>query len=68
MAGLFEPEGDQIWNKDLRWQPIPIQVVPKEDDPVSLIFSLLNIFAGDRSTVIIVITSSVAPLIVIHHI
>uniref|UniRef100_A0A914VGC0 acid phosphatase n=1 Tax=Plectus sambesii TaxID=2011161 RepID=A0A914VGC0_9BILA len=34
MAGLFEPEGDQIWNQGLRWQPVPVQVVPKEDDPV----------------------------------
>uniref|UniRef100_A0A914VMX3 acid phosphatase n=1 Tax=Plectus sambesii TaxID=2011161 RepID=A0A914VMX3_9BILA len=34
MAGLFEPEGDQLWNKQIRWQPVPIQVVPKENDPM----------------------------------
>jgi hypothetical protein len=35
MAGLFEPEGGQIWNKDIKWQPVPVQVVPKKDDAVS---------------------------------
>ncbi|KAJ8961913.1 hypothetical protein NQ318_021532 [Aromia moschata] len=24
LAGLFPPSGDQVWNENIRWQPIPI--------------------------------------------
>ncbi|KAJ8961914.1 hypothetical protein NQ318_021533, partial [Aromia moschata] len=24
LAGLYPPEGDQVWNEDIDWQPIPI--------------------------------------------
>lgn len=34
MAGLFPPNGDQIWNPDIPWQPIPIHTVPKRFDYV----------------------------------
>lgn len=23
LAGMFPPSGNQIWNKDIHWQPIP---------------------------------------------
>ena len=32
LAGLYPPQGNQIWNPDLLWQPIPIHTKPLEDD------------------------------------
>lgn len=32
LAGLFTPHGDEIWNRDLLWQPIPIHTVPFSKD------------------------------------
>ena len=32
LAGLFPPQGDQIWHENLtQWQPVPIHTVPKEE-------------------------------------
>ncbi|XP_030371742.1 prostatic acid phosphatase [Scaptodrosophila lebanonensis] len=34
LAGFYEPEGSDIWNEDLKWQPIPVHTKPEKDDPV----------------------------------
>jgi hypothetical protein len=32
LAGLFPPEGNQIFNSSILWQPIPVHTVPKDED------------------------------------
>ncbi|CAI8038231.1 Lysosomal acid phosphatase, partial [Geodia barretti] len=32
LAGLFPPQGDQIFNESLSWQPIPVHTVPQGQD------------------------------------
>ncbi|XP_032091750.1 prostatic acid phosphatase-like [Thamnophis elegans] len=33
LAGMFPPIGDQIWNPELLWQPIPVHVITKASNP-----------------------------------
>lgn len=32
MAGLFAPSGEEVWNEELNWQPVPIHTIPTDDD------------------------------------
>lgn len=32
LAALFPPKGNQIWNKHLDWQPVPIHLIPWDMD------------------------------------
>ena len=32
LAGLYPPQGDDVWEASLAWQPIPVHTVPVEDD------------------------------------
>ncbi|XP_057302555.1 lysosomal acid phosphatase-like [Hydractinia symbiolongicarpus] len=34
LAALYPPKGWQVWNADIPWQPVPIQTVPADNDPV----------------------------------
>lgn len=34
LAGLYEPVGDDVWNEQIKWQPIPIHTIPEKRDEV----------------------------------
>lgn len=34
LAGLFDPSQDEIWDKNIRWQPIPVHTIPTHLDYV----------------------------------
>lgn len=43
LAGLYPPVKEQIWNKNVLWQPIPVHYLQRHLDDVSIIFELMLI-------------------------
>ncbi|XP_072374836.1 prostatic acid phosphatase-like [Scyliorhinus torazame] len=50
LAGLYPPHGGQIFNPDLKWQPIPVHTVPVKDEKL-LLYPLRNCPRFDELTV-----------------
>lgn len=42
LAGLFPPVGEQIWNSNLLWQPIPVNYVARKQDNVRHLPKFMN--------------------------
>jgi len=40
LAGLFPPQGSQVWKTDLLWQPVPVHTVPDKSDYVSNLWAV----------------------------
>ena len=36
LAGMYPPQGKQIWNPRLLWRPIPVYSIDPREDPVGL--------------------------------
>jgi lysosomal acid phosphatase len=34
LAGFYPPKGQQIWEKEINWQPIPVHTIPEKADAV----------------------------------
>lgn len=34
LAGLYPPEGNQVWDPELKWQPVPIHTMPENEDAI----------------------------------
>ncbi|CAH1981657.1 unnamed protein product [Acanthoscelides obtectus] len=34
LAGLYPPQGFQLWNENIPWQPIPVHTIPRKIDDV----------------------------------
>lgn len=45
LAGLYPPTSAQVWNKELLWQPIPINSVPRDQDNVSINY-IIGLYNG----------------------
>lgn len=42
LAGLYPPTENQKWMDDLLWQPIPVHIVPKAYDKITLADNIIN--------------------------
>lgn len=54
LAGLFPPQGSQIWNRELDWQPVPVHQQPLNQDSVSIVIQLIHTRCPNSSATTII--------------
>lgn len=42
-AGFFPPSDHEIWNEELKWQPVPIHTSPASLDNVNIVQKFLTV-------------------------
>lgn len=44
LAGLFPPQNNQVWNKEILWQPIPVYIIPRSRDYLIVVEGICPLF------------------------
>ena len=51
LAGLFPPQGQDVWEPELAWQPIPVHTVPFADDYLFKSYKMCDAYNAEHDRV-----------------